>query len=1092
MSLPDCFFLIIALLGNTCVVAFARIESCRIVCWETKCKRGNHFMPKSVRSLLIWSSQQHIYVLYEQGQQCILLLQGESDAWIAWLTAHTSFSFQGLHGHLNVQKETRQRGGSYWYAYRRQGKHVAKKYVGQTTDVSPARLETIAALLAGKASPASEAGPQGKEPALRSRDREKQEDLLPVAIDPEDMLLVSKFRFPHLPAALVSRERLLARLDAASACKLTVLAAPAGFGKTTLVRQWIDTHPASDSSLPVAWVSLDAADNDPARFWRYVLTACQSWQADLGRANEVVLLATTPHSPFQPFPFEAILTGILNTFTRSHRSGLLILDEYHLITSSQIHESVTFFLDHLPPTVHVLLLTRSHPPLPLARLRANGDLCELVATDLRFSLEETQIFLQQTLASPLPMETIRQIDEYLEGWAAGLRLLVLALGRRTGQQEIEQVLATFAGSHQPLEDYFVTEVLDAQPALLQDFLLRTSLLPRLTGSLCDAVTDGCDGARLLDAIERAGLFLEPLDDARQWYRYHALWAAALRTQARHRLGEPLRHTLLQQASAWFEQHGLLKDAVETALQANAPKRAVDLMERLIEPQLFQEDQVFYVLHRWLSHVPEAVLEQHPFLCVQYAAALLFVSASSRLEKRTVTQVEALLHLAEQGWQRLGQTPRLGEVSTIRAFLTHQQGATEQAMRFAQQTLALLPPEDAMGRSLLVGILGMAELRAGQLDLARQYVLEERALSEALANPLVVRTTTGQLAAVCFEQAELHQAAELYSQMLQLSRNQEDHSDMGQALLGLAQISYEWNQVETAERQAQEALDLSLQRADTELQVRASLLLARIAHTRGATRQAHQQLSILLAHLPPSRSPLLSGTIRYWQARFQLATGDVLDEASWYANRPLHDEARPLVSYATEALLWARWLCARGEAKQALEVLARELSAARGAGRIRMTLEIQVQMALAHCACKQLHEARQRLRTVLSLASVEGYLRLFLDEGEPMEALARTLLAHLRETSLRAHLQAILRAFQEEPAHHGPAHVSPSALRVEPLSPQERRVLQLLAAGHSNSQIAAELVVSVNTIRSQVQSLYRKLDVHTRVQASEVARALQLL
>ena len=1060
-------------------------------------------MPKSIRSLLTWSLQQDRYVLDEQGQQSVLLPQEDGEAWLAWLAVHTSFSFQGQHGRLNVQKETRQRGGSYWYAYRRQGKHVTKKYVGQSADVSPARLETIAELLTGRTLPASAPGSQGKERALpdhapRSLQGERQEDLprllsaSPVAQNREDALLVSKFRLPHLPAALVSRERLLARLDAVGTCKLTVLAAPAGFGKTTLIRQWIAAHRADDVLPPVAWVSLDAGDNDPARFWRYVLTACQIWQADQVPSAQVLLLATKPHSPFQPFPFEAVLTGVLNAFTRSASCGLLILDEYHLLTSPQIHESVAFFLDHLPPTVHVLLLTRSYPPLPLARLRASGDLCELTATDLRFSLEETRLFLQQTLGFPLTMEAIRQIDVHLEGWAVGLRLLALALGRHVGQQEMERAIATFAGSHQPLVDYFVTEVLHAQPAPLQDFLLRTSLLTRLTGSLCDAVTDGCDGERLLEVMERAGLFLEPLDDARQWYRYHALFAESMRAQARRRLGQPMLQALLHKASTWFEQHEMLSEAVEAALQAQDPVRAADLIERLIEPQLFHEVQVFYLLHRWLSHVPEVVFEQHPLLCLQYAAALLFVSASSRLEPNTVTQVEALLQLAEQGWQSIGHTPRLGEVYTIRAFITHQQGATTEAMRLAKQALTMLPAEDVMGRSLILGILGVTEMRAGQLDLARQHVLEERALSETLGNPLFVRTTIGQLGSVCFEQAELHQAAELYSQMLQLSRNQEDHSDMGQALLGLAQISYERNQLETAEHDAQEALDLSLQLADTELQVNVSLLLARIAHARGATQQAQQQIAVLLAHVHPSRLPLLSHTIRYWQARFQLATGNYPDEAPWYASRPPHDEARALVPSAPEALLLARWLCARGEAKQALDVLASELSAARGAGRIRLTLEIQVQMALAHCACKQIHEARQRLRTVLSLACVEGYLRLFLDEGEPMEALAQTLLPHLREKPLLTHLQTILRAFQEEQARQGSARVSPSASWVEPLSPAEQRVLQLLAAGHSNHHIAAELVVSVNTIRTQVQSIYHKLGVHTRVQASSVARYLQLL
>ncbi|HEX9133134.1 MAG TPA: hypothetical protein VF844_12645 [Ktedonobacteraceae bacterium] len=354
---------------------------------------------------------------------------------------------------------------------------------------------------------------------------------MPTAASQRQMLLLeTKLHLPRLHASLISRERLLAQLDAALMHKLTLLAAPAGFGKTTLVRQWVADRVSSDTNChylpPLAWVSLDPGDNDPARFWSYVITACQTFQAGIGQST-LAFLYTTLQPPFEPSPLEKVLTMFLNELTQCMNSGILVLEDYHVITSPLIHETVTFLLDHLPTTLHLIIMTRSDPSLPLARLRASGDLLELHAPDLRFSQEEMRTFLQQISPFPPSEKAIRQLDARLDGWAAALRLLALTLQGCPSRQEVERTFVTFAGSHRSLQDYFVTEVLTAQPEPLRDFLLQTSMLSRLTGSLCDVVTTRSDSQYLLEALDRGGLFLESLDESGQWYRYHALFAESM-------------------------------------------------------------------------------------------------------------------------------------------------------------------------------------------------------------------------------------------------------------------------------------------------------------------------------------------------------------------------------------------------------------------------------------------------------------------------------------------------------------------------------------------------------------------------------------
>ncbi|MBO0783062.1 MAG: LuxR family transcriptional regulator, partial [Ktedonobacteraceae bacterium] len=429
-------------------------------------------MPKVVAHSVTWIAAQNTYVIHEPGRPDSSPVPGEEQQWFTWLAACSSFAFQGKQGHLTLRKEARARNAGYWYAYRCQNRKTIKRYAGRTTDLAITRLEEIA----GEISAAfATARPPQEAPEL---------DPEPSATSP---LLAPKLRLPHLHSSLVARERLLARLDACLERKLTMLCAPAGSGKTTLVRQWIAARSEQVSFPPVSWVSLDAGDNDPTRFWRYILASSQAWHTTPDQhALNLLLSSTQPYQPYmKPPTLEVALTTFLNEVTQRNIAGLLILEDYHVIVEARIHETLDFFLSHLPETLHVVLITRQEPPLPLARLRANGDLNEIQAADLRFTSEESAAFLQEFALST---EALARLDTHLEGWAAGLRLLFLSLQGKTTQPQIERLLATFSGSHRPILDYFVAEVLHAQPERLQDFLLRTSVLPRLSPSLCTAVT----------------------------------------------------------------------------------------------------------------------------------------------------------------------------------------------------------------------------------------------------------------------------------------------------------------------------------------------------------------------------------------------------------------------------------------------------------------------------------------------------------------------------------------------------------------------------------------------------------------------------
>ncbi|MBO0789371.1 MAG: hypothetical protein J2P36_00230, partial [Ktedonobacteraceae bacterium] len=754
-------------------------------------------MPKLARYLLAWSKEDGRYELRERGENTSYALREDDEWWPSWLAEHRSFAFQGKQGHLNLLKEARARGSDYWYAYRSQNRRTSKRYAGRTADITFSRLEELAGAFM------REVEPQAPVPA-------------------EDPLLEPKLHAPRLQAALVARERLFARMQSGLERKLTLLCAPAGFGKTTLAGQWLNECRTHAQMPPVAWIALDSGDNDPIRFWRYVITACQRFHTGLGRAL-LAQLSDGLSISFELPSLETVLTPLLNEMARVGCSGMLILEDYHLITEARIQETLIFFLDHLPENMHVVMLTRSEPPFPLARWRARGELCEVLAADLRFSQEESASFFQQMQMSPavtFSEEALRRLNERVEGWAAGLRLLALALQGSMRGQELEGALANFTGDQRSLQEYFVMEVLNAQSETLQDFLLRTSVISRLTGSLCDAVIERHGSARLLESVERAGLFLESLDGSGEWYRYHALFAEAMRVEARRRLGNDAMRLLYLRASQWYAQQEMLPEAIEAAFQAQDIERAAALIERLLEERanfifgarIFQKMPEFHTLRRWLERLPEAILGAHPLLCLYYAASLMFICfLEQRVPSATITvQLGKMLQMAEESWRREGNRSRLGELLAFRAMILRQPGVMREAAGYARQALELLPVEAVDGRMMSLWLLGMGEVEEGHFTLARKAFLEVRAFYEAVGSDGIMRANTVWLSWLDYVQGALPQAAESFRRLLDEARAVEDIDDICDALLGLAQLAYEENELSTAEQQAQEALELARQ------------------------------------------------------------------------------------------------------------------------------------------------------------------------------------------------------------------------------------------------------------------------------------------
>ena len=908
------------------------------------------------------------------------------------------------------------------------------------------------------------------------------------AMSGQDALLATKLHVPRPQPGFVPRPRLVQALSQGLARGRVLICAPAGFGKTSLLADW-----ARSGGRPVAWLGLDGGDNDPARFWRYVVAALDQAQPGIAKRLGPLLGPPAPRS------FEGLVTALINELAAQPGQDevLLILDDYHLVDAGPVHESVAFLLENLPPGLLLVVSGRADPPLPLARLRARGQLAELRAAELRFTTEEAAALLGAAAGPVLPDTAVAALTARTEGWAAGLQLAALSL---RGRADAAGFVAAFSGSHRFVLDYLADEVLDGQPEQVRAFLLETSVLERLSGELCDAVTGRAGSQAMLYHIERAGLFLVPLDEVRGWWRYHHLFADLLR--ARLEQEQPGRmQELHRAAAAWSDEHDLGNDAVRHALAAGDAAWAAQLVERYVDALLRRSEGV--TLRRWLSTLPAEVLRVRPRLCL--------AQGFNAVVSGQVEAIEPLLDDAERALAATGSQPPEQPVGPtggvlanvpagiafLRAELARLRGDTARAVDWDRQARDELGESDFYLRTLVGANLAVTYWLRGQLGQA------ERSLAEALAE----RRTAGEgylATRVCHDlgqvqraQGNLEAALATYRQALDIAGEASTQpSHLGIAHVGLAEVLYERDELAAALGHATRGVTLCRQLAFTPPLAAGLAILARIRQAHGDTAAAVAAMGEAgQAGLSPQVIALLN-PVPTQRARLLLAQGDVATASQWAKAAGLSPEDEPDYPREPAYLLLARVLLAQDRPGPALTLLQRLLAIAASQARIGSVIEIQALRALALAGRGDHAGALGALVEAVTLAGPQRYVRVFADEGAPMRALLTRLSAARKDQRAPAadidpdYLAGLLRAC-------GQAGAPPSSRRAaaalpdlaEPLTDREMEVLRLLAAGRSNQRIAHELVVALDTVKKHVTHVLGKLGAANRTEA--VARARQL-
>lgn len=937
-------------------------------------------------------------------------------------------------------------------------------------------------------------------------------------------LLQTKLYTPPLRSDLVSRPRLIERLNQGleENCKLTLISAPAGFGKTTLITEWRYRILESVDSGSICqnpkfgWLSLDKGDNDLVQFLRYLLAALQRIIPGIGETALASL-----NSP-QPPSMEAVLTPVVNEIAAMSDQGvlrnccyMLVLDDYHVIEAQAVHDSLQFFLDHLPPPLHMAICGRADIPWSLSRLRASDQITEFRSADLRFNLEETAEFLNRIMGLNLSDADLVALEERTEGWIAGLQLAALSM-QGLDDQGRRYFVSDFAGSSRYIVDYLVDEVLARRPTGTKDFLLQTSILDRMSGPLCDAVLGiGVEEGRsqsILEQLEQANLFLIPLDDKRGWYRYHHLFGDLLRVRLKQTYPDRLP-TLHRRASRWYETREYWDEAIQHALAAGEVEEAARLVEEnamgtFIRSELAQ-------LMRWVDALPNDLVCTRPWICVYHAWAL-------RLTGAPFADVESRLQDAEQALER---SPKLstpesqaggpaltedevqhikGHIAALRAYQALYSEKLDQVRELGKQALDYLPKDDYM-RSSVDLALGWAERFNGDLRAAEQAFVEARDVSLRYGNSFLGVSAICRLAYTQMLAGQLRQAAETCQEALQMATGKDGRRlpVTGYALVYLGGIYREWNKLEAAADYLVEGIDLCSQVGYIMDQIVGQVTMARVRMAQGdwdAARGACENAEGL--------SQKMRGYMyaRRWaedcQVRLWLAQGDgnpdyLAKAAHWAQQSGLRIDDELNFLHELAHIILARVLVAQGVVDpdgqyltDAHYLLARLLETAESAGWMGKVMEILVLQALAYQAQGESDNALETLNRALSLAEPEGYVRLFLDEVQPM---AQLLYQAAENGIAPGYAGWLLAQFPTE--EQAIILTSPHPLThtlIEPLTNRELEVMQLIASGASNAEIAQELYIAVGTVKNHVKNIYSKLDVHSRAQAIARARDLGLM
>ncbi len=889
-------------------------------------------------------------------------------------------------------------------------------------------------------------------------------------------LLRTKLYIPPLRPNLVPRPRLFEQLNQGlqPGHKLTLISAPAGFGKTTLLADWART-----TDRRVSWLHLDPADNERARFLAYLVTSLQVHQEYL------VQDALTALDSIPAPPVETILTSLINELASMEGGLVLVLDDYHVIESQEIHEAITFLLEYLPAEVSVIISTRVDPPLPLHKLRGQGQLIEIRADRLRFDDEETRGFLANFLEHTLSQEELVLLHNRLEGWVAGLQMLVLSL---QGKKKTQKFVESFSGSHRFIMDYLMEEVFNQQEAAIQRFLLRSSILGRLSGPLCDYVLgEGPSSSEheryrssqeVLEHLDQSNLFLLPMDDERRWYRYHHLFASLLR-QRLHKVSPDEAGGLLGRAANWFAKNGYFEEAFDHALAAGDGRAAAKIVERQ-GYQLLTKGSLATLL-RWFKRLPDELVKERPGLSVIYAWVLVLSGSLDDVEKYLMAAEEKYVPESDSA-----DIP--GQMAAIRAYLASLRWDAPGAIELARQAFEQLPEKDLSLRSMVALILGNARTLGGDTAGAMQGFTEARRAGKAAGNLHAAVLATFMLANQLSQQGQLRRAFDAYNEALALATKADGQQlpVAARAYNGLTGVHYKWNELDIVIQHASHCIELGQKWGNVNALIAGYAMRARAMRAQGDLDSAYETLQEAerLAqdhHLAPgARGTLDSALVDLW-----LAQGNLAAASRWARKRQFKpgDQIHPLRESEYRAFL--RVLLARDEADAALTWAERLIKVAESGGRMGWLLELLILQTTAFQARNDERRALDTLQRALSLAEPEGYVRSFLNQGKPMERLLRQ--AKSQGIAPR-YVAKLLSEFEKEPG--GRSLIG--QLLIDPLSGREIEVLQLIAEGYTNPEIAEKLVIAVGTVKAHTSTIYGKLDVGNRTEAAVRARELGIL
>ena len=906
-------------------------------------------------------------------------------------------------------------------------------------------------------------------------------------------ILGTKINAPPLRPSAVPRPTLIERLDKGLQSRLILVSAPAGFGKTSLVSEWVAGCSRLAPEVRPAWLSLDDGDSDPAQFLAYLVAAVRTVATDCGQGVLGMLQAP------QPPPTETMLTALLNEITTLEQGLVLVLDDYHLVDSEPVDQAVTFLLEHLPPQLHLVIATREDPRLPLARWRARGQLTELRAADLRFTPSEAADFLNGAMALELSAEDVAALESRTEGWIAGLQLVALSVRGRT---DVAGFIQTFTGSHRFVLDYLVEEVLQRQPLSVRSFLMQTSVLDKLCGGLCEAVTGQKSGKQMLERLERSNLFVASLDDERHWFRYHHLFADVLQAHALDEDPDQLP-VLHRRASEWYEENGLRPDAIRHALCARDFEWAAELIERA--RPLVEDSSHAATWFKWVTALPEEVIRARPALSVWYAYALLGRGEIETAETR-LTDAEQWLKAPEEvdgrSASRTGAVDEeqlrdlLASIAVARAYRADSLGDVPGTVRHAQRVLELLPEGEQLRRGQATALIGMTYWANGDLEAADRVFVDFSGRLLAAGDIPDAISAASVLTGVRPALGRLREATEALTRLLQVVLDQGEPVPPETADLyrGLGELDLERGDLAAAREHLLRSWELGDQAELPVWRWRWCVARARLHQAEGDLEGALSMLDdaqrrFIRTPLPEVR-PISALKARGW-----VAQGRVAEALEWARGRGLSVDDELSYLHEFEHITLARVLMVRsgsaqadGAVQEALELLERLLEAAEDGGRLGSMIEILVLQALASAAVGETSSAFAPLERALSLAEPRGYLQVFVAEGPPLARLLRDAASRaIAPESVRRLLDAFPSAGRGED-HTAEAHGE----GLELLSKRELEVLEYIAAGLTNREIADRLYLSLFTVKAHARSIYDKLHAHSRTQAAVRARELGIL